>query len=432
MEKITIGLISNDKIGKQMAGPGVRYWELAKCLSSRGNLKVVLFTPGPCDLSAAGVKIISYRTKKQSSVLKHLSGIDVVIVQSLTPWVLRGVRARGIKYIADLYDPVPVEILEYFRFASPATQKYSFRYAVVELLNQLYYADHILYATEAQKDLYLGLMMSYGIIRPAEYYKDQNLSRFMTLAPFGISRSPLKATDAAVPARQFPSLRPTDKLVYWGGGIWNWFDPLTVIKAIEKLSRKRSDIKLLFLGTRHPNPNIAMETMCLKAVDYAKKHNLIDRFVYFNFGWVPYEQRVNYLSRANIGVSAHFDNLETRYSFRTRVLDYLWAGIPIITTQGDAMAKLVSRHKLGEVVGYEDVSGMAKVIERLADNKALSSQIKANISRVKPKFYWDKICGDIANIIENKLFQKRPLSWATRWRLLFLFYWTGFLKRYFK
>ena len=201
-------------------------------------------------------------------------------------------------------------------------------------------------------------------------------------------------------AERIPSLKSSDKLIYWGGGIWNWFDPLTVIKAVEILSQKRSDIKLLFLGTRHPNPNIAMEAMCQKAVEYAKNKGLIDRYVFFYFGWTPYEERVNFLARADIGVSAHFDILETRFSFRTRVLDYLWAGIPIVTTRGDAMAELVEKHKLGSVIDYEDSKGMAAALEKLGDDTKLRQQIKKNTAKTKQLFYWDRICDKIASIIK--------------------------------
>jgi len=430
MGKITVGLISNDTVGKKMAGPGMRYWELAKGLSRIEGLEVVLFVPGSCDLATKGVTVRSYRPRKQSSVLKQINGIDVIIAQSLTPLVLRGIKGRGIKYIADLYDPIPVEILEYFRDASGRTQKYAFRYAVVELLNQLHGADHILYATGAQKDLYLGMLTGDGILRPDQYYKDPSLKRYMTEAPFGLSRDALKGTDNRVVAGRLPAIKPSDKLVYWGGGIWNWFDPLTVIKAIEILSRKRSDIKLLFLGTRHPNPNIAMEAMCQKAVEYAKKKGLMDRYVFFNFGWTPFEERVNFLARADIGVSAHFDILETRFSFRTRVLDYLWAGIPIVTTRGDAMANLVEKHKLGAVIDYEDSRGMAAALEKMADDSSLRRKIKVNISKIKPLFCWDLICDRIAPIIKEDRFRSPRPYGMRRWRLLFLFYLNGFLKRY--
>ena len=59
----------------------------------------------------------------------------------------------------------------------------------------------------------------------------------------------------------------------------------------------------------------------------------LDHTVFFNDGWVPYAERGAWLAEADIGVSAHFDDIETRFAFRTRLLDYLWAGLPIVTTR---------------------------------------------------------------------------------------------------
>ena len=36
-----------------------------------------------------------------------------------------------------------------------------------------------------------------------------------------------------------------------------------------------------------------------------------------------------------------------RFAFRTRVLDYLWAGLPIATTSGDVFGELIERERLG-------------------------------------------------------------------------------------
>ncbi len=51
---------------------------------------------------------------------------------------------------------------------------------------------------------------------------------------------------------------------------------------------------------------------------------------------MPYSAWGSYLLDADIAVSIHLDNLETRFSFRTRILDYLWARRPMILTGGDA------------------------------------------------------------------------------------------------
>jgi hypothetical protein len=52
--------------------------------------------------------------------------------------------------------------------------------------------------------------------------------------------------------------------------------------------------------------------------------------VVFHEQWVPYDERVDWLTDADIGVSLHRHHLETELSFRTRVLDYLWAGLCLL------------------------------------------------------------------------------------------------------
>ena len=56
------------------------------------------------------------------------------------------------------------------------------------------------------------------------------------------------------------------------------------------------------------------------------------------------------------------DHLETRFSFRTRMLDYLWATLPIVCTRGDHFAELVEREGLGLTVPYGDPEALAAAI----------------------------------------------------------------------
>ena len=67
---------------------------------------------------------------------------------------------------------------------------------------------------------------------------------------------------------------------------------------------------------------------------------LTDRHVFFNEGWVPYDTRQNFLLDADVGVSTHFDHVEAEFSYRTRVLDYLWAGLPVVMTRGPTVLRL--------------------------------------------------------------------------------------------
>ena len=57
--------------------------------------------------------------------------------------------------------------------------------------------------------------------------------------------------------------------------------------------------------------------------------------VFFNRAWVPYEERLEWFAEADLGVSAHRDSLEARLAFRTRLLDHIASGTPLVVTQGD-------------------------------------------------------------------------------------------------
>jgi hypothetical protein len=80
---------------------------------------------------------------------------------------------------------------------------------------------------------------------------------------------------------------------------------------------------------------------------------------------VPYASRADFLLDADVAVSAHLDHLETRYSFRSRVLDYLWAKLPMVLTGGDVLADEVAKAGLGMAVGAGDETGMEEALGQL-------------------------------------------------------------------
>ena len=98
----------------------------------------------------------------------------------------------------------------------------------------------------------------------------------------------------------------------------------------------------MFLGLRHPNPAVPEMPVATELQALSAQLGLTGKHVFFNPGWVPYERRADFLLDADVAVSTHLDHLETRYSFRSRVLDYLWAGLPMVLTAGDVLADEVA------------------------------------------------------------------------------------------
>jgi len=138
--------------------------------------------------------------------------------------------------------------------------------------------------------------------------------------------------------------------VIWNGLIVEWFDAATCVRAMEEVSRVRDDVKLFFLGTQHPDlVTSVLAPPVQNAMAIAKDAGIYDRTVFFNVDWVPYHDIGNYLLESDIGICAAYDNLEARYSFRTRYVDLFWADLPTVCTRGDVLAERVERDPLAAI-----------------------------------------------------------------------------------
>jgi glycosyltransferase involved in cell wall biosynthesis len=392
-----------DHISKSMAGPGIRSWEFAKILSKSHD--VTLMIPNKTDVIPDGFSIVTTTSFINNKNL--FKNIDVIITQ-LTPYKLAlAAKLHGTKIILDAYDPMPLERLELFKSLPPSLYRSKIQHIVDYFNFSFQIADTVICANQSQKKLWTGLMLSQKKISTDTYIADQSLKNLIDIVPFGLSSTPpLRNGDGL---KKMFNLKNSDKVVLWGGGIWNWFDPLTLIEAIHQISQQRSDIKLVFMGTKHPNEKVPEMKMTVDAHLLAKKLNLLDKHVFFNFGWVPYEQRASFLLDADIGVSTHHEHLETDYSFRTRMLDYLWAKLPIIGTEGDAFAEIIAKNEIGLVVPYGDSQTLAKAIVHIIDNPHVAEKMKENIEQVRQQFYWDiavkpleRMISDLASTPRNK------------------------------
>ena len=82
-----------------------------------------------------------------------------------------------------------------------------------------------------------------------------------------------------------PGISDTDMVLLWGGGIYNWFDPLTLIRAVAAIDR--DDVRLVFLGGKHPNPALPAMQMAVQTHALADELGLTGTKVFFNDRWVP-------------------------------------------------------------------------------------------------------------------------------------------------
>jgi GT2 family glycosyltransferase/glycosyltransferase involved in cell wall biosynthesis len=376
-------VITGDAITDRMAGPAIRAWNIATVLSGEHDVRLVTVNP----LAAPPPAPFPVSAARKRDLAGPIDWADIVILQGHVLEMAPALKDSHKLVVCDLYDPMHLELLEQGK-SGPDDKRAADLVGVTKVLDaQLERGDFFLCASERQRHFWLGHLAALGRLTPRLYDADPTTQSLLSVVPFGLSAEP--------PARTGPGLRSaldgiaeTDHVVLWAGGIYSWFDPLTLVRAIDRLQRRRADVRLVFLGMRHPNPEVAAMDIGTRTVQLADRLGLTGKHVFFNEHWVPYGERQNWLLDADCGVTTHFEHVETTFAFRTRVLDYLWAGLPIITTDGDSFADLVRDERLGVVVPAEDEDALADALDRALYDTEFATACKERIAAVAQRFVW--------------------------------------------
>ena len=402
-------IISYDIIGKQMAGPGIRFYEFAKVLSD--YIDVTLAAPNKIDVDSEGFKTRQYSISNYETLRKCTENADIILIQGHILYYFPFLKNFNGKIVVDLYNPFNLESLEMYKGEGMADRLRIDKNNLNMLKLQLTIGDFFICASEKQRDYWIGMLNAVGRLNPYTYDKDSTFKKLIDVVPFGIPSDPPEHTKD-VTKGVIPNIKEDDKIVLWGGGIWNWLDPITAIKALWEITRSRKDIKMLFIGTKHPDPKLPEMKKCVEAINLSKELDLFDEYVFFN-KWAPYKVRQNFLLEADVGLSIHQERIETEFSYRTRVMDYIWARLPVITTEGDLVAKMVKEKNIGEVIKYEDVRKLARVMESILVNKSLRDIYKKNLYKIAPKFYWEKVVRPLVEYCVNADYaiDKKKIMW---------------------
>jgi glycosyltransferase involved in cell wall biosynthesis len=383
-------IICDDEVGARMAGPGIRCYQFARELSKRYS--VALVVPKLPRQSLGDFELLQASDFVGRRFRALARRYDVVIAKTLRCWTMNALARDDVRVIYDLQDPFLLGNLDFHAGENLSHRRRRIEFRAPALLQELALltGNGFVCASERQRDFWIGMLGALDRIDPDSAADDPSLRELIDVVPFGLESEPPVATNAALKG-VIPGIREEDKVVLWGGGIWNWLDPLTPIRAVHALSQKREDVKLFFLGVKHPNPSVHQLAMTERAISLAKELGLYDRFVFFNFGWVPYQERANYLLDSDLGISSHPATVEARFSFRTRLLDYFWAGLPTVATSGDVLSDLVEEANLGRAVSAGNVDAWAHAIEELLDDERESARVRLNLEQVRDRFAWPRV-----------------------------------------
>jgi glycosyltransferase involved in cell wall biosynthesis len=343
-----VALLSSEPIRPRMAGIGIRYLEFARRLAAAG-LETVLLSPAAAAESAGltlpGVELCRYDSRR---LAEQLTGCHAAVAQGQLANDLV-LAAPELPAALDLYDPWMVENLAYL--STLGLDPYRNDHAT--WLLQMSRGDFFLCSSEDQRAFYLGFLTALGRVNPELVARDPDLRSLIDVVPFGVP-------EELPPYRPYLPPRPPGEKRLLFGGLYDWYDPWTLLAALDGSDGALDRHGWVLLLIHNPNPGTPqhlfgeVEAWCRRRGWWGTRVRAIE--------WAPVERRYDLLRDVDLLVAPHRPSLETRLSLRTRFLDALAAGCPVVTTEGGAMSRLLRDHGAGWVVPPGDAVALAGAI----------------------------------------------------------------------
>jgi glycosyltransferase involved in cell wall biosynthesis len=368
-----IALVSSEPIRARMAGIGIRYAELARRLP-RPGLDVVLLSPAdPAEASCLGLAAAEVRRAERGRLRELVRDCDAAVAQGQLANDLV-LEAPELPAVIDLYDPWFVENLHY----APTLGLDPYRNDHASWVLQLSRGDFFLCASEEQRQFYLGFLAALGRINPGRVASDPDLSGLIAVVPFGLPQ--------VLPSHQ-PLLAPApgeQRILF--GGLYDWYDPWPLLAALERAGNARW--RVLFI--RNPNPAMTPQRVLGEVEAWCRARGLWGGRVEA-LDWVPSERRWDLLRDVDVLVALHRPGLETALSLRTRILEALAAGCPVVASEGGTASRWLRETGAGWVVPTGDVGALAAALTAALGDEAERRARRERARDLVRRFDWERV-----------------------------------------
>jgi len=387
-----LALISSEPLRPRAAGIGIRYLELARRLPEAG---VDVVAVSPADPQEVPLPPGTARRFVAGRLPEILADCDAALAQGQLANDLL-LECPELPAVIDLYDPWLVENLHY----TPELGLDPYRNDHATWVLQLSRGDFFLCSSDEQRLYYLGFLTALGRVNPRRVEQDPDLAGLIAPMPFGVP-SELEPHRPYLEPRGTVAGAPERRLLF--GGLYDWYDPETLLDALEIVERRvdeaggggsggRSELagwSVLFI--RNPNPDATpqrllreVERRCRARGWWQERVKLID--------WVPAERRWDLLRDVDALVAPHRPSLETRLSMRTRFLEALAAGCPVVTSEGGSVSRLLREHRAGWVVPPADAAALADAIEQvLTETAEARAERLRRTAELAGRFSWERV-----------------------------------------
>jgi glycosyltransferase involved in cell wall biosynthesis len=158
------------------------------------------------------------------------------------------------------------------------------------------------------------------------------------------------------------------------GNTLPWYDYPTLFKALEQMSSKNFDFEMTIMGG-NPRNRVLEKSIETRAHSVGKNVNFT--------GAVPFRRRADFYREADVGLNIVKPTIEDLLSIRTRIFDYLWGGLPILTCGRDQYSELVTREGAGFSYQAGNVDDLLDRLLLIRNKKDWVQNVEAGIRKVR-------------------------------------------------
>ena len=399
---VSFGPVPTPKYQK-IEGGGMRCWGLALGLKSKGyDVTIAVNDNFPLDVdSSQGIHLTNWR--EDEKFIEMINTYDSLIINysmgGPMTFIVDNVSDH-VNLILDCYVPIYIEVSA--RDSVDKAVEYSnYSHDIIHYNKALKRGDYFLCANGPQKHLYTGVLSALGIINPYSYKKDRIL-----LVPFGVEST----LDIENPHNPYSELgiKKDDFVLLWFGGLYPWFNIRPLLNTIKKLSTENKSFKFVIVGGKNPynnHPDFVKQYDTTRT--FIQDNGLLDSSVHF-VDWVDFSDRINWYQHANAVISINNVGEENIYSWRTRVMDYVWGEVPMLTNGGDPLSDdLIANGAAIKLIDTSE-STLYSAINATVTKPSLIAATKEQLLKQKQQYYWENVVVPIDEKI--KLDQKPYLD----------------------
>jgi glycosyltransferase involved in cell wall biosynthesis len=382
-------LICPEPVRTITAGVGTRFVSLGRLLVDAGH-EVTLAIPNDPAESGPETNSLQVVRAAPDELGDQADGHDWVLLHAhLGNHYLS--QRDDLPVVVDLYDPYLIENLHYHR--DLGLDPYRTDHATWRL--QMARGDFFLCSSEEQRLYYLGWLTALGRVNPMVLEADPTLENLIVELPFGtpIESPPQRPNRNEV----LPGTDPDAPVVYFGG-IYDWYDPEVVLDALPAILERHPKTVLLFVD--HPHPELTPSTVAQRVRQRVDSLGWLGTTVRFE-SWRPFEHRFELAHVSDLAVVTHRVGLETDLSLRTRLVDLMWLGLPVVVTVGGTMARVVGERGAGAVVPEGDPEAVAAAICALLDDPSARDRASSGARIWASERSWPHVAAPLLRYAEN-------------------------------